>query len=231
MNIESSRYATGCHVKEFQTFGFDRASFIDLRDDEFPTGAAAWTPASPLHLADVGTHFGFVYSGRTELSFGSSRFVVSEGMYFAIPGTTRITGGSGLAITRLGFRGFFHLGGPIEPTGRLRYIDGCTDSLLIPPILMGDPCLNLLHIPPGTHQTTHTHPSLRVGLIVRGLGEWVMPDGRVPLKPGLSFVIPAHTLHSFHTTDSELLVIAYHPDSDFGPTHECHPMVNRTIIP
>jgi hypothetical protein len=25
-------------------------------------------------------------------------------------------------------------------------------------------------------------------------------------------------------------VIAYHPDSDFGPTHENHPMVNRTIV-
>ena len=25
-------------------------------------------------------------------------------------------------------------------------------------------------------------------------------------------------------------VVAYHPDSDFGPTHEEHPMVNRTRI-
>lgn len=25
-------------------------------------------------------------------------------------------------------------------------------------------------------------------------------------------------------------VIAYHPDSDFGPQDEDHPMVNRTIV-
>jgi len=25
-------------------------------------------------------------------------------------------------------------------------------------------------------------------------------------------------------------VIAYHPDSDFGATHEDHPMINRTIV-
>ena len=27
-----------------------------------------------------------------------------------------------------------------------------------------------------------------------------------------------------------MAVIAYHPDSDFGPTHEVHPMINRTIV-
>jgi hypothetical protein len=25
-------------------------------------------------------------------------------------------------------------------------------------------------------------------------------------------------------------VIAYHPDSDFGPENETHPMVNRTLV-
>ena len=27
-----------------------------------------------------------------------------------------------------------------------------------------------------------------------------------------------------------MCVIAYHPDSDFGPTDDDHPMVNRTIV-
>jgi hypothetical protein len=27
-----------------------------------------------------------------------------------------------------------------------------------------------------------------------------------------------------------MAVIAYHPDSDFGPTHEVRPMMNRTIV-
>ena len=25
-------------------------------------------------------------------------------------------------------------------------------------------------------------------------------------------------------------VVAYHPDSDTGPTHDDHPMLNRTIV-
>jgi len=56
------------------------------------------------------------------------------------------------------------------------------------------------------------------------------PEGEHPLQSGTMFVIPAETVHSFHTADSELLVVAYHPDSDTGPTHDDHPMVNRTII-
>src|SRR5205814_4780081 len=162
-----------------------------------------------------------------ELDTPTGTMRLTAGMYFAVPGPLRIRGGSGLVVTRLGYRGFFHVGGPVEETGRLRYIDGCTDSLLIPPVLLGDPCLNLLHIPPGTRQTAHTHPSIRVGLIARGCGECVTPGGRFPLRPGLAFVIAAGALHSVHTGREPLLVTAYHPDSDLGPTPWCHPSVDR----
>jgi hypothetical protein len=47
----------------------------------------------------------------------------------------------------------FALGGPCEAFGRLRYIDGCSDSLLVGPAVRGDPCLNHLHFPPGVSQT------------------------------------------------------------------------------
>jgi hypothetical protein len=43
-------------------------------------------------------------------------------------------------------------------------------------------------------------------------------------------VIHANGLHSFATKDEPMRVIAYHPDSDFGPTHEDHPMINRTMV-
>jgi hypothetical protein len=52
----------------------------------------------------------------------------------------------------------------------------------------------------------------------------------IPLSSGTLFVIGSGTLHSFHTAESPMVVLAYHPDSDFGPTHENHPMINRTII-
>ena len=183
-----------------------------------------------MSLQATGTHFGYVYQGAARLECASGSFAVAQGMYFAVPGALRIAQGEGLVITRLGYRGWFQLGGPVENQGRLRYIDGCTDSLLIPPLVLGDACLNLLHLPPQTRQTRHTHPSLRAGLIIRGQGHCVTPQQRIPLTPGQVFVIEAQEAHSFHTESSQLLVLAYHPDSDFGPTHERHPMINRTVI-
>lgn len=221
-NQEKSRAA-------FLPFELTAAAPVDLSHNEFPTSVATWDDARSFHVG-VGTHFGFVFDSTATLSSGQGTFTLTAGMYFAAPGPVQIRGGCGLVITALQYRGFFQIGGPIEETGRLRYIDGCTDSLLIPPVLLGDPCLNLLHIPPRTRQTAHTHPSVRVGLIVRGAGECVTPGGRFSLRPGLAFVIPEETLHSFYTGEESLLVIAYHPDSDFGPTHERHPMINRTIV-
>ncbi len=134
----------------------------------------------------------------------------------------------------------------IEPEGRLKYIDGCTDSLLIPPVKLGDPCLNHLHFPKGITQTPHTHPSHRIGIVARGSGECVTPFGNLPLYEGMIFVIKewdgeSHDValdgtnqpngtHKFNTYDEAMDVIAFHPDSDFGPTDITHPMINRTIV-
>lgn len=214
----------------FHRFELTHALGLDLRSDRFPTAVTAWDGLT-VELPPAGAHFGFVYAGVVEVACASGTFRLAAGMYFCVPVSVRLRGGTGLCITAERYRGFFQIGGPVEESGRLRYIDGCTDSLLVPPVLLGDPCLNLLHIPPGTRQSAHTHPTVRVGLIARGSGECVTPSGRFPLRPGLAFVIAADALHSFHTNRESLLVIAYHPDSDFGPTHECHPMINRTILP
>jgi hypothetical protein len=151
-------------------------------------------------------------------------------MYFSQPGSCQIRGGRGVVISRLDWLGLRASGGPIEDTGRLRYIDGCTDTLLVAPTRLGDPCLNLLHIPAHTRQSSHTHPSLRAGIIASGGGRCVTPEGAFPLTEGLAFVITTGTLHAFHTDDDDLRVIAYHPDSDYGPTDEVHPMINRTVV-
>ena len=67
-------------------------------------------------------------------------------------------------------------------------------------------------------------------MILAGAGRCVTPDGDHDLAPGRVFVIRAGGTHSFVTDSDDLLVLAYHPDSDFGPTHEDHPMLNRTIV-
>lgn len=213
----------------FEPFQFNHGLLSEFNTDGFPTSLYAWK-YDVLELPPGPTYFGYVYEDASVLWHQENEFRLKAGMYFSVPGEARISGGKGIAVSRPGYAGFFHVGGPIERRGRLKYIDGCTDSLLVSPILKGDPCLNLLYFPPGINQTQHTHPSNRIGMVAKGFGECVTPRGSTPLFPGQIFIIHAEGLHSFRTDDSDMTVIAYHPDSDFGATHEDHPMINRTIV-
>jgi hypothetical protein len=67
-------------------------------------------------------------------------------------------------------------------------------------------------------------------MVIRGEGECVTPEGIIPLFPGQVFIIHQDGLHKFRTAEQNMVVIAYHPDSDFGPQDEDHPMINRTIV-
>lgn len=176
-----------------------------------------------------GTYFVFVVRG---VAFHNSEFMLRTGMYgcFNSGHLTTEDNSKVFVIQEKNYNGMRQFGGPIENEGRLRYIDGCTDSLLVPPVKMGDPCLNHLHFPKEIEQTMHVHPSIRVGVVYRGEGECVTPIGTHPLKAGTGFVIPTAGQHCFKTTTSMMDVIAWHPDSDFGPTDYDHPMINRTII-
>ncbi|MEJ7575874.1 MAG: AraC family ligand binding domain-containing protein [Pyrinomonadaceae bacterium] len=216
--------------KTFLPFRITHGNLAEKTDDAFPSRLSAWRNDA-LQLPCDGTHFGYIHEGSATIETSAGIFPLRRGMYFAAPSACRIGGsGQGVVITRLGYNGVFSLGGPLEPRGRLRYIDGCTDSLLIPPQMSGDPCLNALYFPAHVSQTEHTHPSARIGIVVRGRGECLTPERTFSLFPGLAFIIRAEGRHSFRTAEEEMLVVAYHPDSDSGPTHESHPMINRTIV-
>lgn len=176
------------------------------------------------------TTYGFVMSGECKLELEASRHVLGVGCYFSVTGAFTIRGGKGMLIHVPAYLGLNAVGGPIESRGRLRYIDGCTDTLLIPPVKLGDPCLNALYFPRGISQTAHTHPSVRLGGVLSGSGVCKTDLGDYVLESGVCFCLPAGLSHGFHTTSSELVVMAYHPDSDFGPQDENHPMLNRTIV-
>jgi len=205
------------------------------------------------------SYYGFVYSGNTEIiSEGRPKGSVGKGMYFSISGEFIINPSCESKVVLIevlhtkgiypinNYTAMYQIGGAIEDEGRLKYIDGCTDSILIPPIKFGDPCFNHLHFPKGIIQTPHTHPSHRIGIVARGYGECVTPFGNLPLIEGMIFVIKAwdgksfekgidgqiyeNGNHCFYTTDSIMDVIAFHPDSDFGAKDENHPMINRTIV-
>lgn len=221
----------------------DESGACDSCDTEFPSRFVYWhtSQGRQIELAASGTHFGFLRAGRLVVDCDSGRFLVGAGMYFSLPGEAQLSldssesGCCGMIASRLHsptsqHRGFFQIGGPVEQRGRLTYIDGCSDSLLISPVVLGAPCLNLLYLPPHTKQTSHTHPSCRMGMIVSGSGWCRTPGGSHRLVAGTKFLIEPDGQHSFHTEAEALRVIAWHPDSDFGPANQDHPMINRTMI-
>jgi mannose-6-phosphate isomerase-like protein (cupin superfamily) len=182
-----------------------------------------------------GAVFGFVLDGENAILTHRGRpHSIGPGYYFVVNAGAEAhlltPGGRVLLIHQHGADFPFMVGGPIETRGRLKYIDGCTDSLIIPPWRRGEACMNHLHIPAGTEQTMHTHPSDRIGVIVRGSGQCVTPQGIIELKPGMLWRIPPHGLHRFRTERDSLDVVAWHPDSDTGPTDDDHPMLNRSLV-
>ena len=216
----------------FATFALENGLALDLAGSEYPT-VARGCAGGDLDLPAGDTHYAMVAEGEILVEMPSLPPVrLASGMFAVLPGAGRITAEAGrvLVISRLGYTGLRQFGGPVETVGRLRYIDGCTDTLLVCPPRLGEPCLNHLHIPPGVRQTAHTHPSARVGIIVGGSGECRTPEGDFALRAGMGWYIPPGYLHHFVTTEGSLDVLAWHPDSDFGPTDEDHPMLNRTFI-
>lgn len=216
----------------FTPFDLQNGLLHDYSEDRFPTRLHGFDGPRGAHMAREGsTCFGFVLEGRTSIYSASGHYELSAGMYFAVPHPFFVRGGRGIVVERMDYLGTFMIGGPIENRGRLRYIDGCTDSLIIPPVKKGDACLNALYFPAGTDQTEHTHPSMRVGIVVSGHGMCVTPDEEIPLFPGQVFIIHAEGQHKFRTEGrDEMVVVAYHPDSDHGPEDQFHPMINRTIV-
>jgi quercetin dioxygenase-like cupin family protein len=185
------------------------------------------------------TTFGFVVAGRAALRTDGLEATVDAGAFFSIPGSFSIdvTDGKVVCIERVGFRGLLSLG-RIEEKGRLAYIDGCSDTVLCMPARLGDPVFNHLHFPPGIVQSLHSHPSVRIGVVARGDGTAYGPSDKSgkaswerPLVKGAVFLLHAHEIHAFRTSGGGSMdIIAYHPDSDWGPTDNVHPMINRTYL-
>lgn len=227
------------------------------------------------------TIYGYVVRGRFKAQIDGLEVSLPEGSFFAATRRVRLdpsysagdlqgaAGSMAVVIERHGYRALTQVG-VVESKGRLSYIDGCSDTLLVMPARLGDPCLNHLHFPPTIRQTQHTHPSIRLGIVARGRGMAFGPGWEKPLEPGMVFMLEEQELHSFRTDrgmrrataeDVERFahdvgdpdakcpfvagdwvedesardvngmdVIAFHPDSDWGPTDAAHPMRNRTYI-
>jgi quercetin dioxygenase-like cupin family protein len=214
----------------------------DFSDQDFPSKVYGYNRMSDrpgekqillVEELEHATAFGFVESGSLCLDTGDTQVVVPAGHYFCQPYRIMIASGAARAFfaSRLNYVGLPMVGGKVESRGRLKYIDGCSDSLLIGPPLKGDPCFNLLHFPPGIDQTKHTHPSIRAGLIHSGSGACHTAEGTEPLNPGDMFILFPDAIHAFSTVGTDgMTLTVFHPETDFGPTHEDHPMLNKTIV-
>jgi quercetin dioxygenase-like cupin family protein len=213
---------------------------IDQTQSMYPTKMFAITETFTFYDNHC-TMFGVVTSGKFEVSSQINEvsdigqgYVAHTGNFMSMKTGVTCTpleeNSQMFAIIRYGFRGLETLG-RIEDKGRLAYIDGCTDTLLVPPPRKGDACLNYLHFPKNIKQTQHLHPSIRMGVVINGHGVAFQENAwEHELRKGTMFCIPEGEVHSFSTGNSHMDIVAYHPDSDFGPTDENHPMLNKTLI-
>lgn len=211
-----------------QTFQAGAAAIMPGTDPVFPSSLVV-ADGRPVEIAAADSAFGYAWGGTGRVSMGARAIALESGMFFSIPGPATLEGVSGFVAVRHGYRSLALLG-VLELVGRLAYIDGCSDTLLIAPPVMGDPCLNYLHMPAGTRQSQHTHPSVRIGMIAGGSGWCLSPASRQPLAAGLVFILAPGEQHSFHTDGEAMHIVVYHPDSDFGPQAHDHPMINKTIL-
>ena len=246
-------------TKSFISFGKAESGLIfnEENHNRFPLKYYNIIDSEGLNPQHDKTYFVFIYEGIAKLKIKSGlNALMPKDTYFSHHGKFKLHGKfKAIAIevfvkngdfVKNKFRAYTNIGGVVEEVGRLKYIDGCTDSLLIAPVKKGDPCLNHLHFPKEIIQTAHTHPSHRIGIVIRGSGECDTPFGKLPLEEGTIFVIKEYNgiekalgldgnkyeagTHKFNTYGSSMDVIAFHPDSDFGAEDEFHPMINRTIV-
>ncbi|HDR8128707.1 TPA: hypothetical protein QC448_004594 [Bacillus cereus] len=209
-----------------------QGDIFDVTEGMYPSKLIGYTGEGVLKVgAKTSTTYGYVQSGTVKIK-GQKEWELETGYYFSFNEEIEVSGnGSAVFYERYGFNGPFNIGGPVEKRGRLAYIDGCSDSLLVYPPRLGDPCLNLLVFPKNIHQTMHIHPSVRLGLVIEGKGVCITPEETIDLVEGSVFCLDEMKQHCFHTDENNhMKIVAYHPDSDWGPSDENHPMLNRTFI-
>jgi len=212
------------------------------------------------HMLNAGDELQFSYEckwsslygysfGSNKIKIGDRVYYLEEGQYFSLFCGENIPefdiNSKLFLVVRLGYKCQNTMGW-VEKQGRLSYIDGCTDSLLIYPPRMGDPSMSLLYFPGNVEQTKHLHPSIRIGCVIDGSGWADYWDGAgyhtVKLQAGTNFCLEENEMHRFRTETLKntetynddyvfgMTVIAWHPDGDWGPTDHNHTMLNRTYI-
>lgn len=115
--------------------------------------------------------------------------------------------------------------------GNLSYMDGGTNTTAVNPGRLGDPVINYVHFPAGMYQTLHTHPSHRVGMVLKGNGQIELDNKEMfDIKEGECFFMQRNVLHNFITDQEPVILFVFAPDSGTGPTDEVNPLKIRTYV-
>ena len=186
-----------------------------------------------------GTTYGYSVHGSSWVQGNGAMHECSEGDYFALNGIVKVLGKSDDSTVVMVTRNDYvrpDITGKSVDSDRMPYIDGGQDAVLVAPENVGDPCTNLLIIPPNKKQTAHIHLSDRVGVVLQGsavcstfenvdrfrdFGGWrdhAMEEGEL-------FLLPAGKLHKFTTGKDPLTAFTFHPDS----YDDENPMLHGTI--
>lgn len=198
----------------------------------YKTGLAE---SESIEIPAIGGCFIVVQKGSIQTTFGNQRINLSEHSWQTTTSGAQLDIAPNTVVAifqKLDYYGLDSLGKIELDTGRLKYINGCFDTILFQPIKKGLPCMNTLFMPSLINQTMHTHPSTRAGIILKGKAYCETPKGQHPLSEGVIFFMPKDSLHKFRTDihGDTLNLAAFHPDSDSGPTDDLHIMLNRTIV-
>lgn len=214
----------------------DAISIIDMRDTMYPSYSLATSKNCFIDKKDIGwsTMFGFS-TGKSTIKIENLCLEIFPNQFFSIPIKNKdvelnVSFGVTFVVFRLGFLGHDIIGNlDTTKSGKLSYIDGCSDSLLVYPPRFGDASMNYLYFPSNITQSYHTHPSIRIGYVIDGFG-FSDTDQTIPLEKNVFFCLEEHELHRFKTDNSFMKIVVYHPDGEWGPTDENHTMLNRTYI-
>jgi quercetin dioxygenase-like cupin family protein len=115
--------------------------------------------------------------------------------------------------------------------GNLSYMDGGTNTTAVNPGRLGDPVVNYVHFPAGMYQTLHTHPSHRVGMVLKGNGQIELDNKEMfDIREGDCFFMQRNVLHNFITDQEPVILFVFAPDSGTGPTDEVNPLKIRTYV-
>lgn len=210
---------------------FSASTKMDASSAMYPTTLSTHAQGMTSYPESTSSYYGVVIDGVVEVVRPNlPPLSLTKGMYFALPGPFDLKGTADVVIIRrIGYRSLATFGGPVEEKGRLTYIDNCSTSIIIPPARVGDPVFNILVFPPNTEQTMHIHPTLRMGVVLQGHGHCITPKNPpMPLETKTVFYLEENQAHCFYSKDEKLVIIAFHPDSDVGPSDENHPMLSRT---